>query len=164
MKFGTDTWIVVFLDRERLRKVVMARTKALLATTLYQRIGKRHEDARNNRWKGLSLKKTLEEELADAQTRCNTILQMINRMMNELPSLEPKMEILAIQIDLVMRAPRCWHPPRSLMADVKLVLILRCSSSLIFPCVNYRNIMQPNGQVGNLSYKVRELYFWDACQ
>jgi 2C-methyl-D-erythritol 2,4-cyclodiphosphate synthase len=98
--------IVVLLDRERLSKVVMARAKALLATSLYQRIGKRHEDARNNRWKGLSLKKTLEEELTDAQTRCNTILQMINRMMNELPSLEPKMEILAIQIDLVLRAPR----------------------------------------------------------
>lgn len=91
--------------RVRLREATNARARALLATSMYQQLAKRHEDIKNNKWRGVAVKKTLDEDIKDAQTRCNNMLKLINALMMELPALQNKLDIMIIQMELALKAP-----------------------------------------------------------
>ncbi|KAG0555537.1 hypothetical protein KC19_12G176300 [Ceratodon purpureus] len=92
--------------KERLRIIVNARSRAFLATAMYQRLVKKHEDFKNNKWKGVVVKKSINEDLTDAKTRGTTLIEVINELSEQLPLMQQKLDSLIIQIELALKSPQ----------------------------------------------------------
>lgn len=95
-----------FVGRERLRMVVNARSRAFLATAMYQRLVRKHEDFKNKKWKGVVVKKSINEDLQDAQKKGSTLIEVINKLVEQLPLMQLKLDSLVIQIELALKAPQ----------------------------------------------------------
>lgn len=92
--------------RIRLREAVNGRSKAFLATAMYQRLAKKHEDFKNNRWKGGIVRKTIIEDLREAKTKGTTLIKIITELTEQLPMMQQKLDSLIIQLELASKAPR----------------------------------------------------------
>jgi Mg2+ and Co2+ transporter CorA len=92
------------LCRERLRVAINSRLRAFLATAMYQRLAKKHEDFKNNKWKGVVVKKSINEDLKDVLTKGTTLIEVINKLMEQLPFMQQKLDSLIIQIELALKA------------------------------------------------------------
>ena len=73
---------------------------------MYQRLAKKHEDFKNNKWKGIVVKKDISDELKDAQRKGTTLIEVLNELTEQLPLMQQKLDSLIIQIELALKAPQ----------------------------------------------------------
>jgi hypothetical protein len=93
-------------DKIRLREAINGRSKAFLATALYQCLARKHEDYKSNKWKGIAIKKTISEDLREAQIKGTTLIKIIVELTEQLPMMQQKLDSLIIQIELALKAPQ----------------------------------------------------------
>jgi len=92
--------------RIRLREAINGRSKAFLATALYQRLARKHEDFKSNKWKGITVKKTISEDMKEAQIKGTTLIKIIIELIEQLPMMQQKLDSLIIQMELALKAPQ----------------------------------------------------------
>lgn len=73
---------------------------------MYQRLAKKHEDFKNNMWKGIVVKKTINEDLGEIQTKGTNLIKIISELIEQLPMMQQKLDSLIIQIELALKAPQ----------------------------------------------------------
>ncbi|BBM97922.1 hypothetical protein MPTK1_1g09480 [Marchantia polymorpha subsp. ruderalis] len=85
--------------RMSLRYECNQKTLELLATALQHRRCRRYEELRNNKW-SVHIKSTVEDELAETNTKCCLLVKVVQILMPELPNLQYKLDTLALQLSL----------------------------------------------------------------
>jgi len=90
----------------RLRAPFNGRSKAYIATALYQRHGRKYEDFKSNKWKGIVIRKTINEEFKEVQLKGTALIKIIVELIEQLPMIQQKLDSLIIQLELVLKAPQ----------------------------------------------------------
>ncbi|KAL3700429.1 hypothetical protein R1sor_018451 [Riccia sorocarpa] len=85
--------------RMQLKETSHRRSTELMATALQQRMCKRYEDIRNNKW-SVQIKSTVENDLEETQNKCGLLGNVVQMLMQQLPEILPKLDMLAVQISL----------------------------------------------------------------
>ncbi|KAL2651294.1 hypothetical protein R1flu_019422 [Riccia fluitans] len=85
--------------RMQLKETSHRRSTELMATALQQRMCKRYEDLRNNKW-SVQIKTTVDNDLAETQNKCALLGRVVQMLMQQLPELLPKLDLLSVQISL----------------------------------------------------------------
>ncbi|KAH8951093.1 hypothetical protein BDL97_09G007900 [Sphagnum fallax] len=92
--------------RTQLRQVLGTKVKLLMMTSMHQRMVRRHEDYRSKKWKGISIKKDLVSDVRDTRLKCNQLNRLVDDFINKLPALQQKLDLMALQLELVVTVSR----------------------------------------------------------
>ncbi len=99
-------YVDVILSRTQLRQVLGTKVKLLMMTSMHQRMVRRHEDYRSKKWKGISIKKDLVSDVRDTRLKCNQLNRLVHDFINKLPALQQKLDLMALQLELVVTVSR----------------------------------------------------------
>ncbi|CAM6127437.1 unnamed protein product [Calypogeia fissa] len=79
------------------------KTTELMATTLQQRMCRRCEDVKSNKWK-VQVKGPIVEELSESQKKCQTLARVVQILIHQLPHMQPKLDMMVVQLSLATKS------------------------------------------------------------
>ncbi|KAH7443719.1 hypothetical protein KP509_02G048000 [Ceratopteris richardii] len=88
--------------RLRLGEATSRKVSHLLATALQQRMFRRHCDFKAQKWR-IRIKVSLEDDHKEALSQCVTLYELVQGFMRDAPLLQPKLEMIGVQLDLAMK-------------------------------------------------------------
>lgn len=85
-----------------LRDTRHRKTIELMATTLQQRMCRRYDNVKSNKW-NVQVKGPIVDELSESQKKCQILSRVLQIVMHQLPDMQTKLDMMVVQLSLVTK-------------------------------------------------------------